>query len=109
MATVVRINAQNSSIVIESEESCAVFDGNMNIFTTKGYKAVTTKNNSGNITLTCIADGVPNNGASVKIYDYTSTQLPCVFKTGEELHTTNNWKEILSPDGHVSYICHFTK
>ncbi len=107
LTVVVRINAQNSAIVIHSNEKCAVFDGNMNIFTTEGYKAVVTKSNNGNITLTCKADGVPNETGSVLKYDFENTGIPCVFKTDEGVKITENWKEVLSPSGHASYICHF--
>lgn len=106
LAAVVRINAQNAAIVIHSDESCAVFDSRMNIFTTDGYKAVLTKNNRG-ITLTCEADNVPNHTGGIVKYDFANTNIPCVFKTEEGIQTTKNWKEVLSADGHASYICQF--
>ncbi len=109
LTAVVRINAQNSAIVIHSDEKCAVFDGNMNIFTTEGYKAVVTRSKNGNITLTCKADGVPNETGKVLKYNFENTGIPCVFKTDEGVQITQNWKEVLSPSGHASYICHFTE
>lgn len=108
LAAVVRINAQNAAIVVSSDEACAVFDSNMNIFTTNGYKAVITKNNNG-ITLTCEADNVPNDSGGMVKYDFATTNIPCVFKTERGIQTTNNWREVLSTDGHASYICQFTK
>jgi hypothetical protein len=107
LAAVVRINAQNSAIVIHSDEQCAVFDGNMNIFTTEGYKAVVTKSANGNLTLTCKAEGVPNDTGKVLKYSFENTNIPCVFLTEDGVQITKDWKEVLSPSGHASYICHF--
>lgn len=107
LTAVVRINAQNAAIVIHSDEKCAVFDSNMNIFTTNGYKAVITESKNGNLTLTCKADGVPNDTNRVVKYDFGNTGIPCVFKTDEGVQITENWKEVLSPSGHATYICHF--
>ena len=101
-----KINAQNGAIIINSDTNCGVFDAEGNMFTT-GYQAVITKSNSGTITLKCQADNVPNNTGKVIKFDYASTNIPCVFFTKDKgLQISENWKEVLTPSGNASYICH---
>lgn len=100
----VATNAGASGAVVIKHRRCTLVASNGSFFSTKG-KVQAVQSPSGNSKLTCHAvqpSRVPGPDRAVQ-FNYQNTGFTCFTF----FDSTKDWKEVVTPSGHATLVCHF--
>jgi hypothetical protein len=96
-------SAVHAQAIVVKDAACVLFDGNGSaaVIPDGGHFLVTPSSN-GNSNATCSGIVLPAAGGGTVHYDFESTGAVC----NTAICLTEDWKEVVTPNGNASITCH---